>query len=85
MATAKLSPLPVKYRSRRPAGRLLLLGFLFIAALAYHLRVTTYREPSWFGVSAPHRPFYVSQPGLAGKREHNSISFLDSHAVKAGL
>jgi sigma-B regulation protein RsbU (phosphoserine phosphatase) len=85
MAAATLSPLPVKYRSRRPTGRLLLLGLLFVAALAYHLRVAMYREPGWFGVNAAHRPFYLSQPGLAGSREHNSISFLDGNAAAAGL
>ena len=77
--------MPVKYTPRRPVGRLLLLALLFVAALAYHLRVTMYREPHWFGIDAAHRPFFVSQPGMAGSEEHNSISFVDHRAAEAGL
>lgn len=77
--------MPVKYKSRRPTGRLLLLGLLFVAALAYHLRVTMYREPDWFGIDAAHRPFFVSQPGMAGSEERNTISFVDHRAANAGL
>jgi phosphoserine phosphatase RsbU/P len=85
MAIATLSPFPAKRRSRRPTGRLLLLGVLFLAALAYHLRVTMYREPAWFGLNPPHRPFYVSQHGFAGGNEHNYLSFVVDHASEAGV
>lgn len=85
MASATLSPAPAKHRSKRPTGRLVLLGLLFLVAVAYHVRVTMYREPHWFGINAPHRPFYVFQPGVAGSGERNRIGFVDDPATKGGL
>lgn len=77
--------MPVKYSSKRPLGRLLLLGLLFVAALSYHVRVTMYREPHWFGINTPYRPFFVSQPGPAGGSVHSSLSFVVGNALHAGV
>jgi len=67
-----------KLPTRYPLGRLLLLGFILISATAYQVRVAENREPQWFGIDPPHRPFYISGP------DHN-ISFLASATEKAGL
>jgi sigma-B regulation protein RsbU (phosphoserine phosphatase) len=82
---ASWSSVPLKRGPRRPLGRLLLLALLFAGALAYHLRVTMYREQHWFGIDSPIRPFFVDQPGVAGSGEHNSMSFVVGNAFRAGL
>ncbi len=74
-----------RLRAKPPLGRLLLLAILFVAALAYHLRVTMYREPHWFGFNPALRPFFVDQPGPAGSGQHNSMSFVIGNAYRTGL
>jgi sigma-B regulation protein RsbU (phosphoserine phosphatase) len=74
-----------KRKPGRPVGLLLLLGILFVTSLAYHLRVTMYREQRWFGIDSPIRPFFVDQPGLASRGQHNAMSFVVGNAFHAGL
>jgi len=50
---------------------------LLVTATAYQVRVAEIREPQWFGIDEPWRPFYVS--------ESSNISFLVPDSVKAGL
>jgi hypothetical protein len=72
--------------SKRPLGRLLLLAFLFVAALVYHIRVTMYREPHWFGIDAVQQPFSLAEPGWGNHTSgHNLMGFYYGNALKAGL
>jgi phosphoserine phosphatase RsbU/P len=82
---ASLSTPAPRRKPGRPVGLLLLLGFLFVASLAYHLRVTMVREPHLFGMKPPVRPFYLGEPGEAGGAEHNVISYVIGNADRAGL
>jgi sigma-B regulation protein RsbU (phosphoserine phosphatase) len=70
--------MPVKPITSRPLGLLLLLGLMLLASTAYHVRVMEVREPFWFGLDPPARPFYVSG-------SHGEISFLIAPSFRAGL
>jgi sigma-B regulation protein RsbU (phosphoserine phosphatase) len=76
---------PRQAKSRRPWGRLLLLGFLFAGTLAYHVRAAMVREPRWFGSEGVNRSFFVGEPFMAGGSEHNQIGYVSGNASRAGL
>lgn len=68
----------VKPSKGRPLGLLLFVGLMLVASTAYHVRVMEVREPQWFGLDPPIRPFYVSG-------SHSKISFLITPSLRAGL